>query len=275
MSQSSEPCRCWKTRTTTPNAAASESRFSTTALTREHDRAEGAREQDQRQQDHEGRARTGSCRRARARSRGRPRRSRRASRACPRALALTASMVRLDPGRRPVDGGERLDDRGVAASPGGGRRGADDARDRRAASRRSAAGSRAVLDEHVERLHDAGADAARSASSVAPGDRVAAAGERSSAAPRSRFSCVPSHGERARRSRGPTSAAGSGRRMTKRAQRPQRAVLRMPAVDQALRQHADAVDALAEHGQHRRQQRDRREHRDGRDQHARRCRSSG
>src|SRR4051794_5696395 len=50
MVHSAEPCPCWKTKTMIPKVAASESRFSTTALDGAQDRAERTREQDQREE---------------------------------------------------------------------------------------------------------------------------------------------------------------------------------------------------------------------------------
>ena len=53
MPQSDEPWPCWKMKTTIPKAAASETRFSSDGLDRQHDRTERPRQQDQRQQQDE------------------------------------------------------------------------------------------------------------------------------------------------------------------------------------------------------------------------------
>ena len=65
------------------------------------------------------------------------------------------------------------------------------------------------------------------------------------------FSCVPKPASSVAIAR-PAAATGSGRRTTKRAQRPQAAVLGMAAVDEAARYDAKTVDALSKHGEERR-----------------------
>ncbi len=123
----------------------------------------------------------------------------------------------------------------------------------------------AVLDEHVDRLHHAGADPGRGELSAA-GDRRARAREvLQLRLVRVHLRAQPDEhadhrqtGDR-HRPRAPddeTCPATPG------------AVLGMAFVDEPLRQHADAVDARPQRLQHRREQRDRSQHGDERDQHA-------
>ena len=122
-----------------------------------------------------------------------------------------------------------------------------------------------VLDEHDERLHHARRDV-RVREHLPAVDRVALAGEVLGL----RLARVELHAvedehrddrEADRRHR-PGMAHDEPRPATP------GAVLRVAAVDEALRQQADAVDPRAEGRQQRRQQRDRRDHRDRRDQQA-------
>ena len=118
-SQSEEPWPCWKTNTTIPKAAASETRFSSTALIGEHDRAERPGEQDQRQhqdeREHVGEAVEQGVQEV-AVDRGDA-----GQRAVgPLERGVGAIDDRLDAGGGAVDRGERLDQRVRAAVPGGG-----------------------------------------------------------------------------------------------------------------------------------------------------------
>ena len=173
--QSEEPCPCWKMKTMIPNAAASESEVQHDRLDRQHDRAERPREQDQRQEQDERRARRGSCRTARAGSRGRWRRCRSA---CRSSLRGSRWRGRRSPGcrerRRRSSANASTNEFGPRCHPGGA------VAPTTPGTARSFAATCCALPpcstRTFERLHHAGADPRRG-ELVAAGDRRAGAGE--------------------------------------------------------------------------------------------------
>ncbi len=136
---------------------------------------------------------------------------------------------------------------------------------RRLQLREDGGGVRVVLDEYVERLHHAGCDPG-GGESGASGDCVAAPGQ-VFCLRLARVQLKAGVDEHADDRDSDRSDRDRPAHHERRPLAPE-AVLGMATVDEALRQHADAVDPGAEHRQQRRQQRDRHEHRDGGDQHA-------
>ena len=236
MFQSEEPWPSWKMNTTIPNAAAERDEVQDHGLDRQHDRAERPGEQDQRQ-DHDERehvreaAEEGVHEVAVDRGDAGER-----FRSSPSSAALARSMIPWIPGRgRRRSSGNASTSDVWSAPPVRGRGRADDSVDVAQLGRDRLCVA-AVLDQHVERLHHARADA-RVGELVASGDRRAGAGEvlelrlvRDSSA---------SRGRRARRrSRGRRAATGHGRRSTKRAQRPHAPSSGWPRSTKPLRHHA-------------------------------------
>ena len=183
----------------------------------------------------------------------------------PSRLALARSMIAWMPGAAPSivanastnEFGPRLPSR---------RRGRSDHSGHCAQLRRDLLRVAAVLDEDVERLHHAGAD---------PGVGELVDGRRSpcrcrgstSAALRSRSAAFPRPASTATITR-PTAATATGRRSTKRAQRPQAPSSGWPRSMKRRGITRTRLIRCTEHGEHRRQQGERGEHRDDRDQHA-------
>ena len=145
-------------------------------------------------------------------------------RAWRRALERVVDAVddALDAGRRAVDGRERLDERVLAAAASRGRA----ARSRRRCRRplrtlaAIACGVAAVLDEHVRTASSRRARCRRRRASVRPAIAVPVPGKFFSCDSFG-FSCSADARRGSRRSTSPTAATGHGRRLTKRAQRPQ------------------------------------------------------
>ena len=265
MFQSEEPWPCWKMKTTIPNAAASETQVEDHRLDRQHDRAERPREQDQRQDqdegEHVGEAAVEGVHEV-AVDRGDA--GERAVRALERGVGAVDDSSGCRGRRRRSPGTPRPASRVRDARPRGAVAPTTPGTVRSFAA--IGCGVAAVLDEHVERLHHAGAD---------PGGGELSRGRRSpcrcrgssSAAPRSGSAASPGRRARrrspGRRSRPARAAAArsapSGPRRRPRGGRGRRSrfgitrtlLIRVPSI-----------------GEHRRQQRDRREHRDDRDQHA-------
>ena len=253
-------------------------------LQRQHERAEGAREQDQREQEHEaehvGEVRVDGADEVAFLGR-RPRRAR-ASPRCPGGAAsvcwsagstvfLRSEMIGRTALEEPSTSGNASTRRGVLGAPGDRRGGARDPRGR------------------LERGHDLRRERPGAAGSPAPawasttngfitpggdpggGERVTAL-DRLAAAREvldlrlARVQLQPGVDEqpdddqpdRGDRQRPPHHERGPA---------PPPAVFGVAGVDEPPREHAVAVDAGAEGGEQRRQQRDRRDHRDGRDQH--------
>ena len=175
-------------------------------------------------------------------------------------------MIRWIPGAAPsiVGNASTSAVRALAPAP---RRDAPAIALHRAELRRDRARVAAVLDEDDERLHARRARCLRPRASCRPAIASPVPG-RSFSLRLARVQLEAVGDEHARRRRAPAVATGHGRRITKRAQRPQAPSSGWPRSTKPLRQQPDAVDPGAEHGEHRRQERDRGEHRDRRDQHA-------
>ena len=270
MSQSDEPWPCWKTNTTTPNAAASETRLSSTALTA------STIERNARVSRIRVRISTRASTYGEAAEQGvhevaidRGDAGERAVRALERGVGAVDD--RLDAGRRAVDRGERLDQRGRPGLPRRGR--VAPAMPGTVASVAAiCCGSPPFSTSTFSGFMTPGLMPA-SASIWRPSIAVPLPGKFDEL----RLVGVQLRAEPGQHGDDRDADGGDGDRAPQHEACPAapRAVLGAAAVDQPARHHADAVDALAEHGEHRRQQRDRGEHRDGRDQHAARGRSSG
>ncbi len=167
-----EPWPCWKTSTTTPKRRGERHEVQQHGLEREHDRAEGADEQDQRQDQHQRhhvRQTAGQGMDEVAVDRGEARHGR----AGPGERRVRTVDDRLDAGRGAVDRREGLDERVRPVPPDRAR--ADHAR-HGAQPGRDALGVAPALDEDVDRLHHARGDV-RGGELVAAGDGGAGAGE--------------------------------------------------------------------------------------------------
>ena len=248
MSQSWEPWPCWKTSTTTPKVSVEGDEVEHDGLEREHDRAKRACEQDQRQDqqqsEHVGEAAEERMDEVAVHCRHPGERAVRALRAC-RVRGRRSSECRA-PSRR-----WRGMPRPASSSPGStlGARSLRRCPEPFAAWRRSVAASPLRSTSTSSGFITPGLMCA-SASICAAGDR--GAGAREVLELRLVGVAAAFRGpQAARRSQGRPLRPRSGRRSTKRAQRPQAPCSGMAAVDEAARYHAKTVDALSEHGEER------------------------